>query len=97
MQDIALNRLKCWEEIIDAVDKDEIPLCFINRILIDAQEIDILKLRRQGYNDDDLRTILNEVILEAGNAIEEPQVLIDVENVAATAQSHTNKILNKIH
>jgi len=91
-----------WEEIIGAVDKTHIPMRLINRIAINTDtatsenEINVMDLRRLGYDDDLIKEIVSETILELDTA-NTLDYFLDVDYIAKTAQVHTDLILRELH
>jgi len=102
--DITLDEkyLDQWEEIINAVDKTHIPMRLINRIAINSDvevknEINVMDLRRLGYNEDLIKEIVSETILELETSAETLDYFLDVDYIAKTAQVHTDLILRELH
>jgi hypothetical protein len=96
------NDLENWEELINAVDKSDIPIEFVNRILIklvspingeDSREIDVKQFRSDGYEDESINEIIKETCSEHYNNIKSMQFYLDVEYVASTVQKQTDKLL----
>ena len=91
--------IRQWEAIIAAVDKTNIPIHFINRVILiftDSsrnQTIDVQAFRKQGYKDEDIEEIIATVVYESDASLDEMEFFVDVENVAAEVQLETEKLL----
>ena len=97
------KHLRQWEELIDAVDKSNIPVSFINRLIlnftnhdIESKTINVQEFRKQGFSNDEIEDIISEIILDSGSTVYSMEFFVDVENVAIEVQKHTEKLLNKL-
>jgi hypothetical protein len=97
------KHLAQWEELIDAVDKTNIPMHFINRIIIhfidqsvDPKPVNVLEFRQNGFSNDEIEEILSEIIHESNSSVYAMDFFVDVENVAIEVQRETEKILHKL-
>jgi len=96
------ERLDSWETLIDTVDKTDIPIQFVRNINIvfhtpveneDAQDINIHRLRGNGWDDEGLDEIVEQVFSEHHNNIKTVHFYLDVEHVAEVVQQQTNTLL----
>ncbi len=98
--------LKEWEGIVNSVDKTNIPIQFVNRIIFesesfdvdansDTNQVDIASLRELGYPDDIIREIFENVINEVKQYNGTMDFLLNIEEIARVIQQHTNKYLQK--
>jgi len=96
------ERLDSWETLIDAVDKTDIPIKFVRNINIvfhtpvenkDDQDINIHQLRDNGWDDDSLDEIVEQMFKEHHNNIKTVHFYLDVKHVAEVVQQQTNTLL----
>lgn len=98
--------LEQWENIVESVDKTDIPIRFVNRIIFDSNyysvesnsktnQLDIASLRDSGYPDEVIQEILNEVIREIADIDGTMDFLLNIEEIAIVAQSETDRYLHK--
>ena len=99
------ERLDDWETLIDTVDKTDIPIEFVRNINIlfhtpvdnvDEQDIDINRFRSEGWDDNGLNQIVEEVFKEHNNNIKSVHFYLDVNHVAEVVQQETNILLKGI-
>ena len=95
--------LQAWEDLIEAVDKSNIPMKFVNRLTLyfmdvelEPQDIEVRKLRQQGYTDDQIEMIIAEVIKETKSQVYSIEFMVDIENVASEVQHATEQILSNL-
>jgi len=99
--------LKQWKNIVNSIDKTDIPIKFVSRIIFESDffdisssdqdnEIDVIALREIGYNDDDIQEIVNEVLTEVSNYNGTVDFLLNIQQVATDAQYITNTYLRRI-
>lgn len=95
--------LRQWEELIDAVDKTNIPVSFINRVILnftdrdlESKTIDVRAFRKQGFSNDEIEDIISQIILDSGSKVYAMEFFVDVENVAIEVQKETEKLLYKL-
>ena len=95
-----------WEDLIETVDKTEIPIRFVNRICFDSDQfsteaidsmpgnqLDIATLRDQGYPDDVIQEIINEIIKEIAQFSGTMDFFLNIPEVARVAQEVTDQYL----
>ena len=100
-----VNNKDEWEELINAVDKSNIPIEFINSIVIQlhtptndpgVRDINVKELRDQGLSEILIEELVRETILNLKGDIEAMNFYVDVDYVAETVQHQTNLILTNI-
>jgi len=96
------ERLDSWETLINTVDKTDIPIEFVRNINIvfktpidnvNEQDINVHDLRDNGWDDEQLDEIVEEVFREHHNNIKSVHFYLDVEHVATVVQQQTNLLL----
>ena len=95
---ITLNTAKRWKDIVEGVDKKEVPIDILQQIivkLIDGTNIsiDIKKLLLDGMVPGDIETMLDEKFIELDAYIQNVDFLIDIDKVVDTIQPETDKVL----
>lgn len=95
---ITLNNVKRWKDIVEGVDKKEVPIDILQQIivkLIDGTNIsiDIKKLLLDGMVPGDIETMLDDKFIELDAYIQNVDFLIDIDKVVDTVQPETDKVL----
>jgi hypothetical protein len=95
---ISLNTAKRWKDIVNDVDKKEVPIGILQLIevkLVDGTNIsiDITKLIDDGMHPDDIEELLDNKFNELDAYIENVDFLIDIDKVKDTVQPETDKVL----
>ena len=95
---ITLNVSKSWKDIVEDVDKKEVPINILQQIdvkLIDGTNIsiDVKKLLADGMPDGDIEEMLDAKFNELDAYIQNVDFLIDIEKVVDTIQPETDKVL----
>ena len=96
-----------WETIINSVDKTDIPICFVSRVIFSSDhydieteitdnEIDIGQLRQIGYDDHDIQEIINQVLSELQHLEGTMDFRLDIAEVAKTVKPITNEYLQRM-
>lgn len=93
--------LSKWEDLVDGVEKSDIPIECIKRIVIKLTDgkrryLNISVLRKKGHGPDELEGILNEKLKEYDGIIENVDFFIDVEAVAEQVQQETDSMLGNL-
>jgi hypothetical protein len=88
-----------WENIIAAVDKTDIPLECINKIVLKLsgkkqKTINLIKLRKQGADFEDIEEVFKTYLGEYQDLIQDIDFVLDIETVASMIQPETDKLLN---
>jgi hypothetical protein len=96
------ERLDGWEALIEDIEKTDIPIEFVRTINImfhtpvgnvDEQDINIQQFRLEGWNDNSLNEIVDEVFREHHNNIKSVHFYLDINHVADVVQRQTNILL----
>ena len=93
--------LKKWEDLVDNVEKTDVPVECIKRVVIKLADgkrryLNISVLRKKGYEPDELEHILNDKLKEYDGEIENVDFFVDVEAVAEQVQRETDSILGNL-
>jgi hypothetical protein len=97
--------LNKWRDIIDAVDKINIPINFVNSISFNIdpgaksslkETIDIQFLRDEGFDNHSIQGIISNKLLNLPNLVEEMEFELDIIGIAIKAQSITDTLLKNI-
>jgi hypothetical protein len=73
-----------WEHIIDEVNKTEVPLECIKKVVIRLNDrkqktINLSTLRRQGLDLDELEVVLTRTLIELGDTVRDVDFVVDVK------------------
>lgn len=90
-----------WEDLVDQVDKERIPLECVKKIVFRLgsnrrKTINFSTLRRQSLDIDTIHTVVEKFIVENDDDIRSMEFILDIEAVAAMVQPVTNKLLKGI-
>ena len=90
-----------WDHIISAVDKTEVPLECIKKIVIRLQggrqkTINLAKLKRDGFDLEEIESYLTRNLVELGDLVRDIDFLVDVNAVARLVQPETDKLLKDL-
>lgn len=88
-----------WEHIINEVNKTEVPLECIKKVVIKLRgsrqkTINLHTLRRQGLDFEEIETVLTRTLTELGEQVRDVDFVVDVGAVAEIVQPATDKLLN---
>lgn len=88
-----------WEHIIEEVNKTEIPLECIKKVVIrlhgkKQRTINLATLKKQGLGVDELEIVLTRTLTEFGDDVKDIDFVVDVSAVAKILQPETDKLLN---
>ena len=91
--------LNKWEHIIEEVNKTEIPLECIKKVIIrlhgkKQRTINLATLKKQGLDMDELEIVLTRTLTELGDEVKDIDFVVDVSEVAKILQPETDKLLN---
>lgn len=98
---VNLNIKKRWQDIVKSVEKKEIPVTVLQRIivrLIDGTDlsIDIAQLLADGNLSEEIEDLLNEKFKDLDEYIENVDFFIDIDKVVDTVQPETDKVLKNL-
>ena len=93
--------LKKWEDLVDNVEKSDVPVECIKRLVIKLKDgkrryLNIATLRKKGYYPEELEQVLNDKLSEYDGMIENIDFFVDVEAVAELVQKETDNILGNL-
>jgi hypothetical protein len=91
--------LQQWDHIISSVDKSNIPLECINKMILRLhggrqKTVNLSKLRQQGLENEEIETVLSRNITELEDQVKDIDFILDVKAVAEMIQPETDKLLN---
>ena len=95
---VTLNKRKSWQDIVNDVDKKEVPVNVLEHIsvqLIDGTNItiNIKELIAEGQDPYEIETLLDEKFNELDKYIKNVDFFVDVDKVKDTVQPETDKVL----
>jgi hypothetical protein len=90
-----------WEEIIDQVDKDHIPIECVKKVVFRLEggrqkTINLRRLRDQGLDDEGVHTLVDRFVQDQSDNITNMEFVLDIEAVAQLLQPETDKLLKGI-
>lgn len=90
-----------WEHIIAGVNKTDVPLECIKKVVIKLKEgrqktINVHTLLRQGLELTEVETMLTRFFQEHDHEIRDVDFVVDISSVAALVQPETDKLLGKL-
>jgi hypothetical protein len=95
------NFLEQWEHIIADVNKTDVPLECIKKVVIKLvggrqRTINLHTLRKQGLDVDEIESLLTRTFNEQDADIRDVDFVVDIRTVAALIQPETDKLLGKL-
>ena len=90
-----------WELIISEVNKTDVPLECIKKIVIKLTEgkqrtINLHTLLKQGLALDEVEALVTRTFSELDSQIRDVDFVVDIKSVAALVQPETDKLLGKL-
>ena len=90
-----------WEHIVNDVNKTDVPLECIKKIVIKFKNgrqrtINLHTLQRQGLDLEEVETLLNRTFSEEYDNIRDVDFVVDITSVANLVQPETDKLLDKL-
>ncbi len=90
--------LKRWEEIVDQVDKEHIPITCVKKVVFRTRSrtqktVNLKRLRDQGLADDVIEEVVENFIKDHEQDIASMEFVLDVEAVAGKIQPEVDKLL----
>jgi len=90
--------LKNWEDIVEQVEKQHIPITFVKKVVFRTREkrqktINLKRLREQGLDDQMIEEMVENFIKDHETDISSMEFILDVEAVAGEIQPETDKLL----
>lgn len=96
-----LNVRKKWQDIVNDVDKKEVPIDILQHIsvqLIDGTSItiNVRELIEDGQNPQEIEQLLDEKFNQLDQYIKNVDFFVDIEKVVKTVQPETDKVLKDL-
>lgn len=90
-----------WEMIVSEVNKTDVPLECIKKIIIklpsgQKRTINLHTLIKQGIEIEEIESMVSRIFSELGDDVRDVDFVIDIKSVAALIQPETDKILGKL-
>ena len=88
-----------WEHIINEVNKTEVPLECIKKIVIRLEgkkqkTINLGTLKKQGLDWEEIETVVTRTLSNYGDTIRDVDFVVDIVSVAELIQPETDKLLS---
>jgi hypothetical protein len=101
MQQFSNDFLRQWEHIIDEVNKTEIPLECIKKVIITLddktrQTVNLSTLRKQGLSWEEIESVLSRTLMALEPEVRDIEFVVDVTAVAEIVQPKTNELLKNL-
>lgn len=95
---INIDSRERWKSILKTVTKEEVPVALIQVVtvnLIDGTQVDvdIRELMAEGFDTDEIETMLNTRLAALDNVIKDVDFFINIDSVAKAVQPVTDDIL----
>ena len=93
--------LNQWESIIDTVNKTDVPLECIKKVVVKLagnkqKTINVHSLLKQGLELEDIETLLTRFFTEHDHMIKDVDFVVDISAVASLVQPETDKLLGNL-
>ena len=90
-----------WDHIISEVDKTEIPLECIKKVVVrlyDGRQrtINIAKYKKDGLDLNEIESMLSRILHELGDSVRDLDFVVDVNAVANLIQPVTDNLLRSL-
>ena len=90
--------LEKWEHIVNEVNKTDVPLECIEKIVVKLhgkkqRTINLQLLKKQGLDGDELETVVSRILEGLGEQVYDLNFVVDVIEVAKLVQPETDKLL----
>jgi hypothetical protein len=90
-----------WEHIISSVNKTDVPLECIKKVVIKLKQgrqktINVHSLLKQGLELEEVEVMLTRYFHEHDNEIRDVDFVVDISSVASLVQPETDKLLGKL-
>jgi len=101
MQHFNNDFLEQWENIIGGVNKTDVPLECIKKIIIKLdgkkqRTINLQNLRKQGLDWEEIEHFVSRTLEEYGDTVRDVDFIVDIRVVAEMVQPETDKLLEKL-
>jgi len=96
-----LNSKALWRNILKEVDKKEVPVHVLEKLLISLKDgtqvvVDIKRLLEEGADPELIESQVGDRLEELDAYIENVDFFVDIDKVEATVQPETNKLLSRL-
>ena len=93
--------LQQWEHIIDEIQKTNVPLECIKKVVIRLEgkrqkTVNLKALKNQGLSMEEIDIVLTRTLNEYGDSVKNLEFIIDISAVAELVQPETDKLLNNL-
>jgi hypothetical protein len=93
--------IKKWEHILLDVEKKDVPVQFIKKIVIrmlgkKQHTMNIQNLLKQGLEPEEIEELVNRKLYELDPIVVSIEFVLNVETIAETVQPETDRLLNKL-
>lgn len=93
--------LSQWEHIIAGVNKTDIPLECIKKVVIKLREkrqktVNLHVLQRQGLSLEEIEAMMSRLFVELEQEIVDIDFVVDIKSVVNLVQPETDKLLGKL-
>ncbi len=90
-----------WENILEDVEKNKIPVEFIKKLIIKLQgkrqqTINIEKFLTQGLDPDQIEEAVSRKLNELDDLVVSVEFVLNVQSIAEAVQPETDKLLGKL-
>ena len=90
-----------WEHIISEVNKTDIPLGCIKKVIIrlygrKQKTINLATLKQQGLDLEEVELVVTRTLTELGDEVRDVDFVIDITEVAKLVQPETDKLLKDL-
>ncbi len=90
-----------WEHIISSVNKTDVPLECIKKVVIKLaggrqKTINVHSLQKQGLELEEIEVMLTRFFQEHDREIRDVDFVVDISSVASLIQPETDKLLGKL-
>lgn len=95
------NDITKWEEILDTVEKSKIPIQFIKKFVCrlsgkKQHTINVTNLMKQGLEPDEIEEVVSRKMAELDELMTSFEIVLNVEAIAETLQSETDRLLGDL-
>lgn len=98
---MTIDVVRKWEQILETVDKNKIPVYFIKKIVVKMRgkrqhTINIAKLINSGLDATQLEDVVRKRLEELDAVTTSVEFVLDVQAIADTVQPTTDELLSKL-
>lgn len=93
--------LNQWEHIIGEVNKTDVPLECVKKIIIRLEgkrqkTINLSNLKKQGLDWEEIEIVVTRMLSEFGDQVQDVDLMVDITAVAEIVQPRTDKLLENL-